>query len=997
MNDPSWPAEPYKGLAYYAPEDTALFIGREADILDCADLVTDAKTRVLLLQGPTGCGKSSFLRAGLIPFLELQVPIFQFLRNFDSSQTKALFIQSYDEPLRRLCEALYDWAGRPFALDVAPGEPPRHIDLKTIRADAPDRATFANKMEASADRLIEIMTQIDMFLPKTMIFVIDQLEEICTLKPGPEGDRSRDLFFEFLHKFNESSTTIKLIVAFRKEYFSDLFYVMKKRNYDPSRFDLFHLRQLNRDELVKTIIFPTRHDVEDRFLGGRRRQPREFYKFSFEAKIAEKIVDDVLESKNQESREANIQIRCKRIYDHRNPAGRRSRFQSQCPRCKEIYDYGNRARQPSTVEWKITESDYIWSGDPDRQVGLYLDEKIDEGIARCFAHRYQNEHDREQASWKELLHSFRITAPRGETLTDTVPVSELRARAHDLGCKGDFSKMTQHLAAEDQRILREDRRTVAEARGEHEPSISYYSLGHDALTLELRKWQEDERTFMEKRNYLDEKIKQISVAAGKVLWGVGFIVLVVVLGRGIGAWIWWLVAALLIAGSMLSLAPTRVAKSLTQRIADTDFFRSLTDTGRKRAETREAIRQLQNSLTAGRAPQPSANEREALKGAEQALRAKPEKDYTAADWARRAFAAYADAKLDLAAEYFGQAATAAAAGGSQTQRAEYLFNRGFLFGELQRAEEALAAYDELLAQFKDTAEPRLRELVAKTLRNKGVNLGRLQRSEDELASYEELLARFTDATEPTLREQVAVALLNKGVRLGRLQPPRTEEELAAYDELLARFEDATEPVLREQVAKALLNKGITLGQLQPPRTEEELAAYNELLARFEDATEPVLREVVAMALLNKGVWLGRLPPPRSAEAVVAYDALLARFEDATEPVLREQVAKSLFNKGVTLGQLQRSEEELAAYNELLARFEDATEPVLREHVAKGLLCKGTALGRLQRRDEERAAYDLLIARFGDAAEPGLRDQVEEARRLRAEDASVAAANPAADG
>ncbi len=63
---------------------------------------------------------------------------------------------------------------------------------------------------------------------------------------------------------------------------------------------------------------------------------------------------------------------------------------------------------------------------------------------------------------------------------------------------------------------------------------------------------------------------------------------------------------------------------------------------------------FKNSLTAGQAARPSSSEREALKGAEVALKAKPEKDYTAADWAGRAFAAYADGKLDLAAEYSGR-------------------------------------------------------------------------------------------------------------------------------------------------------------------------------------------------------------------------------------------------------------------------------------------------------------------------------------------------------
>ena len=50
---------------------------------------------------------------------------------------------------------------------------------------------------------------------------------------------------------------------------------------------------------------------------------------------------------------------------------------------------------------------------------------------------------------------------------------------------------------------------------------------------------------------------------------------------------------------------------------------------------------------------------------------------------------------------------------------------------MERSEEAIAVYDEVLARFGDATEPALREQVAKALVNKGVTLGALERSEDE--------------------------------------------------------------------------------------------------------------------------------------------------------------------------------------------------------------------------------------------------------------------------
>lgn len=58
---------PYKGLASYQPEDAASFFGREA-LVD--QLVRRLQfERVLVVGGPSGSGKSSLVRAGLIPAL----------------------------------------------------------------------------------------------------------------------------------------------------------------------------------------------------------------------------------------------------------------------------------------------------------------------------------------------------------------------------------------------------------------------------------------------------------------------------------------------------------------------------------------------------------------------------------------------------------------------------------------------------------------------------------------------------------------------------------------------------------------------------------------------------------------------------------------------------------------------------------------------------------------------------------------------------------------
>jgi tetratricopeptide (TPR) repeat protein len=175
-------------------------------------------------------------------------------------------------------------------------------------------------------------------------------------------------------------------------------------------------------------------------------------------------------------------------------------------------------------------------------------------------------------------------------------------------------------------------------------------------------------------------------------------------------------------------------------------------------------------------------------------------------------------------------------------------------------------YDEPVVRSGDS-ELAIREQVAKALTNKAFTLGQLNRAADALAVYDDVVARFGDAPEPAIREQVAKALANKAFALGQLD--RAADALPAYDELVVRFGDAPEPVLREQVAKALVNKAITLGRLERPT--EALATYDEVIARFGDTasrsrprqnTEPPLDAASKPLQGGPDAAAAPHPPPR---------------------------------------------------------------------------------------------------------------------------------------
>jgi hypothetical protein len=83
--------------------------------------------------------------------------------------------------------------------------------------------------------------------------------------------------------------------------------------------------------------------------------------------------------------------------------------------------------------------------------------------------------------------------------------------------------------------------------------------------------------------------------------------------------------------------------------------------------------------------------------------------------------------------------------------------------------------------------------------NKGNRLAALNRNEDAIAAYDDVVRRSGEAMESTLRELIAMTLVNKSFRLRALCLP--EDEMAVCDDVVRRFGDATEFPLREQVER----------------------------------------------------------------------------------------------------------------------------------------------------------------------------------------------------
>ena len=153
----------------------------------------------------------------------------------------------------------------------------------------------------------------------------------------------------------------------------------------------------------------------------------------------------------------------------------------------------------------------------------------------------------------------------------------------------------------------------------------------------------------------------------------------------------------------------------------------------------------------------------------------------------------------------------------------------------------------MVGRFGTSENPALIEPVAKALYSKGLTLGGLDRPEEALAAYDEVVGRFGTSENPALIEPVAKALYFRGLTLGRLN--QSEEALAAYDEVVGRFGASENPALLEPVAQALYFKGVALGRLD--RSEEALAVYDEVVRRFGTSESSNCRSWTESALADK--------------------------------------------------------------------------------------------------------------------------------------------------
>lgn len=198
---PSQP-RPYKFLDYYTEQDARLFFGREPEVeAVCSQILAH---RSFILHGRSGVGKSSILRAGLMPRLK-------------SEGHQVFVIRSFTDPLHQIMSALASLSG----LD---GEPNLEELIRPSTGLAPERS---------------------------VIFFLDQFEEFFTLL----SEETRKRFLDAIGRLVASeSLPCRLVFALREDLLAEMSHL---KTAIP---EIFHheyrLKRLSRKQAALAITGP---------------------------------------------------------------------------------------------------------------------------------------------------------------------------------------------------------------------------------------------------------------------------------------------------------------------------------------------------------------------------------------------------------------------------------------------------------------------------------------------------------------------------------------------------------------------------------------------------------------------------------------------------------------------------------------------------------------------------------------------------------------------
>ncbi|NRF71812.1 hypothetical protein HLB44_32985 [Aquincola sp. S2] len=193
------PANPFPGLRPFEAGDTHLYFGCDGQSVAIIALL--ARTRFVGVVGSSGSGKSSLVRAGLLPQLEGGL-----MASAGPNWRIAVFTPG-ETPIRQLAQEL----ASPSAL----GEEGVDISLRA--------AQIETVLRRGSLGLIEVITQARLPPGDNLLVVVDQFEELFRMARPMAADGRDDAaaFVALLLEARQSTLPIHVVLTMRSDYLGD--------------------------------------------------------------------------------------------------------------------------------------------------------------------------------------------------------------------------------------------------------------------------------------------------------------------------------------------------------------------------------------------------------------------------------------------------------------------------------------------------------------------------------------------------------------------------------------------------------------------------------------------------------------------------------------------------------------------------------------------------------------------------------------------------------
>jgi hypothetical protein len=484
-----WPGEPYKGLAHYGPSDRPLFTGRDEDVDFCIHFLAAPETRILLLHGQTGCGKSSFLRAGLIPCLEERAFGYFFLRD---AAGMPLFIRCGPDPIGRIAEHLFPFASQPVHVDSVKGDHAYDVSAACL-----EQKNLKDYVEAcrKPGELMRSLQALSKALPYTLVIILDQAEEVITLAEGHSDYRRQ--FFRFVREFSTTNFPLKFVLALRKDNSGEFIGLAQiggslelpalpadagipgpgagvavsdrpsggsEATDRPVKSDIkiFLLSELTRDEVLQAIVLPTSTEEVDQ-----RSPPFDTYQFDYTPGVAQAIVRDIFEATSSTAVLPVMQIVCRDLYNRVTD---------------ENYGTALPPKRTRSKPWHIDSKLYLDGGGISGPVDRHVSRSLVASFRGMVA---EGNYKDEERRWREILFRLVRRESDGTVHTNIVSLAQLRAIADEMQPIARLDEVVEYLTQPDILLLR----SVTILSADDPDEGRWFSLGHDFIGMVLQRWK----------------------------------------------------------------------------------------------------------------------------------------------------------------------------------------------------------------------------------------------------------------------------------------------------------------------------------------------------------------------------------------------------------------------------------------------------------------------------------------------------------------------------